>query len=123
VRIVFKNLPLPMHPDARTAAKAALAADAQGRFWDFHDRLFAQFGGRLDRPMLERIAADLRLDPARFSRDLDDPAIEARIVKDEKDADALGVEGGPTFYVNGRRIDGAQPIAVFEAMIARAKGK
>jgi protein-disulfide isomerase len=123
VRLVFKNLPLPMHRDARIAAKAALAADAQGHFWEFHDRLFAQFGGPLDRSMLERIAADLRLDLARFSRDLDDPAIEARIAKDEKDADVLGVEGVPTFYVNGRRLNGAQPIAVFEAVIARAGAK
>jgi protein-disulfide isomerase len=126
LRVVYKNLPLPMHPHARLAAKAALAADAQGRFWEFHDRLYAQLGRRgeaLDRAMLERIAADLQLDGARFSRDLGDPALEGRIAGDEKDAAALGVEGTPTFFVNGRRISGAYPIAVFEAVIAKAAGR
>jgi protein-disulfide isomerase len=120
VRVVFKNLPLPIHGDARLAAKAALAADAQGRFWDFHDRLYAQSTGALDRMMLTRIAADLRLDVERFSRDLGDSALDGRIAKDETDAAALGVAGTPTFFVNGYRIDGALPIATFEAVIAKA---
>jgi protein-disulfide isomerase len=121
VRVVYKNLPLRMHPHARLAAKAALAAEAQGRFWEFHDRLYAHGGGAPDRAVLERIAADLRLDGERFSRDLDDPALEARVAADERDAAALGVEGTPTFYVNGRRINGAFPLAVFEAAIAKGR--
>jgi protein-disulfide isomerase len=122
VRVVFKNLPLPMHPGARLAAKAALAADAQGRFWEYHDRLFARTGtGPLDRATLERIAADLQLDAARFSRDLDDPALDERLAQDKAEADAAGVQGTPTFFVNGCRINGAQPIEVFEAAIARKR--
>jgi len=118
VRVVFKNLPLPFHDLARPMAKAAVAADAQGRFWPMHDRLFA-LTGTVDRPALDRVARDLGLDVARFDRDLDDPSLDARIDADDADAKALGVKGTPTFFVNGRRIVGAQPAAVFEKAIAK----
>jgi protein-disulfide isomerase len=121
IRFVFKNLPLPFHEHARLAARGALAADAQGRFWEFHDRLFARSGTSLDRAGLLKVAADLGLDTARFGRDLDDPKIEERIARDEADAKALGVNGTPTFFVNGRRVAGAQPQAAFEASIAKSR--
>ena len=118
VRVVFKNLPLPFHDHARPMARAALAADAQGRFWDMHDRLFA-LTGTVDRAALDRVAQELGLDVARFDRDLDDPALDARLDADDADATALGVKGTPTFFVNGRRVVGAQPAAVFEKAIGR----
>ncbi|MGD0525948.1 MAG: thioredoxin domain-containing protein [Polyangiaceae bacterium] len=118
VRVVFKNLPLPFHDHARLMAKAAVAADAQGHYWDMHDRLFA-LTGTVDRGTLDGVARTLGLDVARFDRDLDDPALDARIDADGADAKALGVKGTPTFFVNGRRIIGAQPAAVFEKAIAR----
>jgi protein-disulfide isomerase len=118
VRVVFKNLPLPFHDLARPMAKAAVAADAQGHFWDMHDRLFA-LTGTADRAALDGMARSLGLDVARFDRDLDDPSLDARIDADAADAKALGVTGTPTFFVNGRRIVGAQPSAVFEKAIAR----
>src|SRR6202035_1899405 len=113
VRVVFKNLPLPFHDHARPMARAALAADAQGRFWDMHDRLFT-LTGTVDRAALDRVARELGLDLARFDRDLDDPSLDARLDADGADAAALGVKGTPTFFVNGRRVIGAQPAAVFE---------
>ncbi|MGO8998713.1 MAG: DsbA family protein [Polyangiaceae bacterium] len=119
VRIVFKNLPLPMHSQARVAARAALAADEQGHFWDFHDRLYAHAGAPLDRAGLDKIAADVGLDAARFASDIDDPKIVARLARDEADAATLHVKGTPTFFVNGHRVVGAQPIAAFEAAIAK----
>ncbi len=118
VRVVWKNLPLPFHDHARAMAKAAVAADAQGRFWQMHDRLFA-LTGTVDRAAFDRIAADLHLDVARFDRDLDDPSLDARIDADNTDATALGVNGTPTFFVNGHRLTGAQPVDVFERAIAR----
>ncbi len=121
LRFVFKNLPLPMHPYARLAALGALAADAQGRFWDFHDRLFARSGAALDRGALLKVAADLDLDVARFTSDLDDPKLAERVARDAADADALGVRGTPTSFVNGRRVIGAQPLTVFEAAITKAR--
>ena len=118
VRVVFKNLPLPFHDHARPMAKAAIAAAAQGRFWDMHDRLLA-LTGSVDRAARDRVARDLGLDAARFDRDLDDASLDARIDADDADATALGVKGTPTFFVNGRRIVGAQPAAVFEKAIAK----
>jgi len=118
VRVVWKNLPLPFHDHARAMAKAAVAADAQGHFWEMHDRLFA-LTGTIDRAAFERIAGDLHLDVARFDRDLDDASLDARIDSDNADGAALGVTGTPTFFVNGHRVVGAQPPEVFERAIAR----
>jgi protein-disulfide isomerase len=121
VRVVFKNRPLPLHAHARIAALAGLAAERQGRFWELHDRMFARGGVALDRAGLAKLAADAGLDAARFARDLDDPALAARVARDEADGDALGVKGTPTFFVNGHRIVGAQPATTFEAAIARSR--
>lgn len=117
VRLVFKNLPLPFHDHARLMARAAIAAEAQGRFWEMHDRLFA-LAGPVDRAVLEGVARELGLDVARFDRDLDDRSVEARVAADEADAKALGVKGTPTFFVDGHRVVGAQPVATFEKAIA-----
>jgi protein-disulfide isomerase len=118
VRLVFKNLPLPMHEHAHILAKAALAANEQGRFWEMHNRLFA-LTGAADRPVLDRLAKDVGLDLRKFDRDLDDPSLDARVDADAADAAKMEVRGTPTFFVNGRRIKGAQPPAVFEQAIAR----
>jgi protein-disulfide isomerase len=117
VRLIWKERPLPMHTHARLAAQAALAAAAQGHFWEYHDLLFAH-PDALDRASLEGYAATLGLDVAAWGRALGDPAIDARIQADSADADALQAKGTPTFFVNGHRIVGAQPLSVFEAAIA-----
>jgi protein-disulfide isomerase len=119
VRIAFRHRPLPMHEHARLAAKASLAAEAQGRFWEYHDLLVAHRDA-LDRASLEGCARTAGLDLARFGRDIDDPRFEARITADETPAAKLHVEGTPTAFVNGRRIVGAQPIAVYRAAVDRA---
>jgi protein-disulfide isomerase len=121
VRVVFKNKPLPNHDKARDMARAGVAADAQGRFWPMHDRLFAS--GGVDRAGIEVIARDLGLDLARFDRDMSDPRTDARIDADLKEADGLDVKGTPTFFVNGRRVVGAQPVAKFEGAIAQGSAK
>ncbi len=119
VRIAFRHRPLPMHEHARLAAKASLAAEAQGRFWEYHDLLVAHRDA-LDRASLEGYARTANLDLARFGRDIDDPRFEARITADETQAAKLHVEGTPTAFVNGRRIVGAQPVAVYRAAVDRA---
>jgi protein-disulfide isomerase len=115
VRFAFKQRPLSFHGNARTAAAAALAAADQGKFWQFHDALFAH-QQELDRASLERRAEELGLDLARFRTALDAGA-EARIAADEAEAERLGVTGTPTFFVNGRKVVGAQPPEVFAAVI------
>jgi protein-disulfide isomerase len=109
-----------MHPHARLAARASIAAERQGRFWEYHDVLLAHRDA-LAREDLERYAAQVGLDRARFVRDLDDPSVEARIEADEKQAEQLGVKGTPTAFVNGQRIIGAQPLAVWIGAVDRAK--
>jgi protein-disulfide isomerase len=118
VRVVFKNMPLPIHDHAWLAAKAALAAGEQGKYWEYHDVLFVHQNA-LDRASLERYAADVGLEARRFARDLDDARLEARLEADVADAEALGVKGTPTLFVNGRRIVGAQPLAKLEAAAAK----
>lgn len=119
IRVAFRHRPLPMHPHARLAAKASIAADRQGRFWEYHDVLLAHRDA-LARDDLDRYAAQVGLDLVRFGRDLDDPALEARIAADEKAADTLGVKGTPTAFVNGRRIVGAQPIETWMGVMERS---
>jgi protein-disulfide isomerase len=127
VRFAYKHRPLPMHEHAILAARASVAAQMQGRFWELHDAMFARTKAlegtkseALDRASIETLARQAQLDPARFARDLADPALDARIAADEAEARALGIEGTPTTFVNGRRIVGAQPIDVFRAAIDRA---
>jgi protein-disulfide isomerase len=108
VRMVFRNLPLPMHPNARIAAQAAMAAHAQGKFWPMHDKLFADQAA-LDRASLDRAAERLGLDMTRFRSDFDSAATKARIDADMAAAEAAGVRATPSFFVNGRLFEGAPP--------------
>ena len=119
VRVAWKNHPLPMHPGARLAAKAALAAGDQGKFWEYHDALFSHQDA-LDQASLERYAKDLGLDVPRFLRVMADGGTEAAIARDEAEATRLGVTGTPSFFVNGRKIIGAQPLARFQSEMERA---
>jgi protein-disulfide isomerase len=122
VRFAFKNQPLPFHDHARLAAKAALAAGEQGKFWEYHDALFAHQDA-LEPAALERYAQGLGLDLARFRKAMESERVEAALAADAADATRLGVQGTPTFFVNGRRIIGAQPIAGFRAAAAAALGE
>jgi protein-disulfide isomerase len=103
VKLVWKNLPLEMHPFARGAAEAALAAGAQGKFWEMHDKLFANQQA-LDRQSLERYAGELKLNIVQFRKALDTHAFAAQVDADVREAQRLGVSGTPTFFVDGQRI-------------------
>lgn len=101
VKVVFKNMPLKFHKMARPAAYAALAAQEQGKFWEFHDRLFNT--KKLSTESIDKIATDLKLDMAKFKADMKSPEILAKVEKDLKDAKQAGVTGTPTVFINGRR--------------------
>jgi protein-disulfide isomerase len=122
VRLVFRNLPLPMHPNARIAAQAAMAAHAQGKFWPMHDKLFANQSA-LDRPSLERTAEQIGLDMKRFRTDFDSAAVDARIEADMAAASAAGVRATPSFFVNGRLFEGAPSLDQFRAEIDKEIAK
>ncbi|MHB8875771.1 MAG: DsbA family protein [Myxococcaceae bacterium] len=116
VKIAFKNQPLPFHNNARPAAAASLAANEQGKFWEMHDKLFANQGA-LDRPSLEKYAQELGLDMGKFRQALDSNKFEAQIAADSQEGNRVGANGTPTFFINGRQLVGAQPFDQFKAVI------
>jgi len=116
VRVVFKHFPLSIHKDAVGAALAAEAARKQGKFWEYHDKLFAD-QKRLGPDDLKQHAKDLQLDLKRFEADLRDPQDEKRIKDDVAEASTLGLAGTPGIFINGRFIAGAQPFEAFAKII------
>jgi protein-disulfide isomerase len=112
VKIVEKNFPLQMHKFARQAATAALAAHKQGKFWEYHKKLFESISS-LNDAKVQEIATQLGLDMDKFNRDLKDPALQNIITRDLQEGSAAGVRGTPTIFVNGkplaaRNIEGFQ---------------
>ena len=122
VRLVVKNLPLDFHGQARPAAIAAMAAHRQGRYWEYRAQLFENFRS-LSEATFVSIAEDLGLDMQRWQQDRRDPALAAAVDRDLKHAADVGVRGTPTFFVNGKKLVGAQPFAVFQAAIESALEK
>jgi len=122
VKVVFKHLPLSIHPKAPDAHAAAEAAHRQGQFWAMHDRIFAN-QREMSPEKYREYAREIGLDMDRFDRDVKDPEIRRRIDADSAEADSLGVSGTPGFFVNGRYLSGAQPLARFQALIDEELGK
>ena len=116
LRWVWKNQPLPFHQNAEPAAEAAMAAGAQGKFWEMHDKLFANQQS-LDRASYERFATELGLDMARFKGDLDGQKYKDQIKADSAEGTKVGANGTPTFFVNGNQLVGAQPVDAFKKLI------
>jgi len=119
VRFVFKHFPLSIHPQAMAAHKASVAAAEQGKFWEMHDRIFANQRA-LDRATLVGYATDMDLDVAAFETALDSPEVQSRIDADMADGRDAGVRGTPAFVINGKLISGAQPYTAFKAEVDRA---
>jgi protein-disulfide isomerase len=119
VRWIVKHYPLPFHADAPLAHRAALAADIQGKFWEMHDALFANQRG-LKRDDLLGYASRLGLDVTRFTADLDSDRFDAVLSRDMVEGTKLGIDGTPTFFVNGQRLVGAVPYESFTAAVDRA---
>ena len=124
VRIVFKNYPLVrIHRFAVQAALAALAAQDQGKFWPFEERLFQNYN-RLNPQKIEEIRKELGLDAKRFNARMNDPALKDLIRRDMQDGSAAGVNGTPTVFINGKKYRGQRSLEGFrEAIEAILKGK
>jgi len=117
VRLVFRHLPLTsLHPNAQIAAEAAVCADAQGKFWEMHDAMFGDQSS-LAASSLQQTAQRLGLDTGQFASCLSDAKTSQTVAADAKAANALGVSGTPSFFINGRLIDGNVPQEQFEALI------
>ena len=122
MRIVWKHLPLDMHKNAMSAHLASMAADRQGKFWEFHDKLFAN-QQQLNLDAYKRHARELGLDVARFEKDLADLELKKRVDADKAEAQSLGVTGTPGFFVNGRFLSGAKPFEEFAKAINAELGR
>jgi len=101
VKLVFMNFPLRSHKFAKPAAAASLAADRQGKFWEFHDRLFSYYN-RLNDEKIREIAVDLGLNMDKFEKDTKDPKLLAKINQDVRIGISVGVKGIPSIFINGR---------------------
>ncbi len=116
LRLVYKHSPLAFHSHAFVAARATVAAQAQGKFWEFHDALYAR-RAELDEDDINAIAKEVGLDMKKFRKAMTTLELDRAIEQDLSLAMSLGVSGTPAFYVNGRAVHGAQPELVFRLMI------
>jgi protein-disulfide isomerase len=116
IRFVYRDLPLPMHPEAVPAAEAADCAGEQGTYWKYHDALFTQQYG-LSRAAYEHYAADLGLDGKSFAACLDSQKYLDKIQANASDAANAGLNSTPSFVINGRVLIGALPFADFKAVV------
>lgn len=116
LRVAFKEFPLAMHEYAEVAAEAALAAKAQGEFWPFHDTLYAHQDA-LTATNLTAYATTLGLEVNTFETALSQGIYRAAVQADISQGTSLGVDGTPTFFVNGRMAVGALPYATLAAAI------
>ena len=103
VKVVFKNFPLRNHKFAMKAAVAALAADSQGKFWEFHDLLFKNYN-KLSDQKIQEIAQAVGLNLEEYEKKKKDPAIKRKVNQDFSDGRQAGVRGTPTIFINGIRL-------------------
>jgi protein-disulfide isomerase len=116
IKFVYRHYPLQNHPNARPAAEASACAELQGKFWEYHDRLFAN-PTKLSDADLKAHAAALGLDTAKFNACVDNHQQKPGVDADMAAAEAVGVTGTPAFFINGRSIEGAQPFESFKRVI------
>jgi len=116
VKFVYRDFPLSFHPFAQPAAEAAECANEQGKFWQYHDYIFAHQAD-LSVANLKAWAGAVGLDTARFNSCLDSHKYAAEIKKDAADGQKAGVNGTPSTFINGRMVVGAVPFEQFQSVI------
>jgi len=125
VRLVFRHFPLPMHKNAQPAAEAAACAAAQGKFWEFHGKLFES--SDLGAERLKAVATEVKVDMAKFDECVSKRQFKADVEKDMADGAEAGVNGTPAFFINGRMLSGAQPFEKIKEIVddelAKKSGK
>jgi protein-disulfide isomerase len=117
VRLAYKHLPLDsLHPQARRASEASWCANEQGKFWEFHDRVYAG-GADASDAALARFASEASLDKKAFDECLASGKAQGPVQKDVEEGAQHGINGTPGFFVNGRFLSGNQPMSAFESII------
>jgi len=103
VKFIYKEFPLPMHSNAMPAARAALAAGKQGKFWEMHDKLFANQRA-LTPENIKQFAQDIGLDGAKFEQDMASPEVQQQINEEMQQGQKAMVGGTPSLYLNGKKV-------------------
>ncbi len=116
LRYVFKHFPLGFHPEAAPASKATWAAGKQGKFYEYHDKLFEN-QAKIGEELYVQIAKDLNLNLDKFNKDRASEDAEKQIKADMEVGQKAGIQGTPGFIVNGVKIFGAYPVDYFEKVI------
>ncbi|MBI2107316.1 DsbA family protein [Candidatus Woesearchaeota archaeon] len=116
VKLAFRHLPLSFHEYAMPAAEASECANEQGKFWEYHDKIFTNQPS-LSNEILSTWAKDVGLDTDKFDKCMKDGNYKSKIQKDLNDASVLGASGTPTFFINGKILVGAQPFTAFKQAI------
>ncbi len=116
VKVVFMHFPLPFHPNAQKAGEAAECALDQGKFWELHDKMFANQQA-LGVAQLKAYAKDLGMNTTKFDACLDSGVKAAQVGTDQSKGQAAGVGGTPTFFINGLPVVGALPYAQFKQVL------
>lgn len=122
VKMVYRDFPLDFHQYSQKAAEAAECANEQGKFWEYHNKIFENQDA-LDSGSLKKYARDLSLDTAKFNDCLDSGKMASEVQKDFDDGTKYGVSGTPTFFINGIKLVGAQPYNAFEKIIEQELSK
>src|SRR5690606_34816182 len=126
VLFVFRNFPLiSIHPNAFSAARAAEATDKQGKYWEMHDKLFETqtLWGNLStnqQATFESYAKELGLDVEQFKADYESEEVASKINRDVSSASQFGVQGTPTFILNGEKIENPRDQSGYEKVIEKA---
>ncbi len=115
VKLVFKNFPLSNHKFAFKAGIAAMAAHRQGKFWQYHDAVFANYN-KLNDQKLDDLAKQVGLNMEQFKQDINDPMLKKKVQQDQQEGTKAGVRGTPTIFINGHRLQ-QRSLAGFSAMI------
>jgi protein-disulfide isomerase len=122
IKICFKHFPLSSHPNARLAAEGAVAAQKQGKFWPFNEKVWEN-SDNLTPAVLEKVAKGVGLDVARWRADMASDAVKGRVQADKSEGAAMGIDATPTIYINGRQYDDPLDIASLRDWIDEALGR
>ena len=115
VQLYYRDYPLPFHQNAKPASEAAHCANAQGKFWEYHKKVMASED--LSKAALQKIASDVGLDRKKFDECLDKGTFKQAVEVEMVEGENLGIDGTPAFFINGRRLSGAQPVEKFSEII------
>jgi len=120
VKVVFKHFPLPFHPEAFNASLAAQCAFKQGKFVEMHDKLF-QNQAKLSMDSYSKWAVEINLNKEEFDKCMADQKVKDKISKDLKESQDIGIQGTPTFYLNGKPYKGEYSVESFGKIIETLK--